>query len=108
MELKKITAVIRTHQLEAVEMRLRELGLKGMTVDRVKGYGEYKQFFSPNWFSDRSRIEIFAAKEEVDSIVAAIIETAHTGLEGDGFVAVLPVERMYRIKTKAEAMPSEI
>ncbi len=108
MELKKITAILRHFGLEDVEMRLRKLGVKGITVSRVKGYGEHKEFFTHDWLSTQARIEIFAVEEEVEAIVAAILESAHTGLPGDGFVAVLPVEKLFRIKTGSEALPTEI
>ncbi len=88
--------------------RLQELGVKGLTVSRVKGYGQHKEYFTRDWLSDQARIEVFAAKDEVDAIVRAILESAHTGMAGDGLVAVLPVEKIFRIRTKAEALPSEI
>ncbi|MFZ0932082.1 MAG: P-II family nitrogen regulator [Syntrophobacteraceae bacterium] len=108
MEIKKIIAIIRNLVLKDVEKHLRELGVKGITVSRVKGHGEHKEYLTRNWLSEQSRIEIFASKDKIDAIVAAILESAHTGLKGDGLIAVLPVERIFRIKTKAEALPSEI
>ena len=108
MEFKKITAIFRIYLLESVEKRLRELGVKGITVSRVKGYGEYKQFFTGDCLSEEARIEIFAMEDEVDAIVRAILESAHTGAAGDGFVAVLPVEKIFRIKSGSEALPTEI
>lgn len=108
MEVKQITAVVRNYLLEDIEKRLRELGVKGISVSHVRGYGEYKQFFTSDSLSAEARIEIFALKEEVDAIVGAILESARTGTPGDGFVAVLPVEKIYRIKSGSEALPTEI
>ncbi len=108
MELKKITAIFRSHLLEVVERRLRELGVKGISVSQVKGYGEYKQFYTKDGLSEEARIEIFTTKDEVDAIVRAILESAHTGLAGDGFVAVIPVEKIFRIKSGFEALSAEI
>ena len=102
MEFRKINAIIRSTVLEKVEARLhQEIGVKGITVSRVKGYGEYANFFTRDWLTTNARIEIFAAKNDVDSIVAAIMESAHTGFAGDGFAAVLPVESIFLIKTKS-------
>lgn len=102
MELKKITAIIRNTALEKVEAQLhRKVGVRGITVSRVKGYGEYANFFTREWLSTKAKIEIFAAKDDVDSIVAAIMESAHTGLAGDGLVAVLPVESILLIRTQS-------
>lgn len=101
MELKKIVAIVQTHVLENVEGRLVDMGVKGISVSRVKGYGEYANFLNPDWFVTHARIEIFTEKSRVDEIVAAILEIAHTGASGDGIVAVLPVEKLYRIRTKS-------
>lgn len=109
MQLKKITAIVRNEVLEGVEARLRDLGIKGISVTHIKGYGEHVNFFAGNWLcGDHSRIEIFASGDEVDAIASAIMESAHTGLAGDGMIAVLPVEKILRIKTRAEALPSEV
>ncbi len=108
MEFKKITAIVRDYLLEDVEKRLREIGVKGITVSHIRGYGEYKQYFTKDGLSEQSRIEVFATKEEVDAIVRAILESAHTGMAGDGLVAIFPVEKIFRIKSGAEALPTEI
>jgi nitrogen regulatory protein P-II 1 len=108
MEIKKIVAIVRTYRLDDVEKRLRQVGVKGITVSQVKGYGEYKQFFTKDGLSEEARIEVFALKDDVDAIVKAIMESAHTGTAGDGLVAVLPVERIFRIRSRSEALPTEI
>lgn len=108
MEYKKIIAIVRRYLVDDVEKRLRRIGVKGMTVTRIRGYGEYKQYFTEDGLSEQSRIEIFARKDEVDAIVGAILESAHTGAAGDGLVVILPVEKIYRIRSGAEALPTEI
>ena len=55
-----------------------------------------------------ARVEVFCELGRVEKIVATIMEAASTGLAGDGIVAVLPVERVFRIRTKTLAAPSEI
>ena len=100
MEFRKINAIIRSSVLEKVERRLQQIGIKGITVSRVKGYGEYANFFTRDWLTTKARIEIFAARDDVDSIVGAITESAHTGFAGDGFVAVLPLESIFLIRTQ--------
>jgi nitrogen regulatory protein P-II 1 len=54
------------------------------------------------------KIEIFTSEPRVEAVVETILDAAHLGLSGDGMVAVLPVEKLYRIRSKAEADPSEI
>lgn len=107
MELKKIVAIVRSSVLESVEKRLRESGVKGISVSPIKGYGEYANLYKADRMVTNVKIEIFTELSAVDAIVTAIMETAHLGIEGDGFVAVLPVEKLYRIRTKAEIEPHE-
>ncbi len=102
MEYKKINAIIRKAALEEVENQLKEIGVKGISVSTIKGYGEYANFFSHKWYVEHARIEIFAGKDYVMKIVSTIIEASHTGTKGDGIVAILPVEKLYHIRTKSE------
>ena len=108
MELKQIVAIIRNQSLEKVEGRLVDMQVKGISVSRVKGYGEYANFFNPDWMVAHTRIEIFAEASRVDEIIAAIMDVAHTGMEGDGIIAEIPVQRLFRIRNKSEAKPEEI
>jgi nitrogen regulatory protein P-II 1 len=108
MELKKIIAIIRSGLLRDVEERLKKIGVRGLTVTRVKGYGEDKAIWAQDWLGEHARIEIFADKIKADAIAAAIMEVAHTGAPGDGIICVLPVEKIFRIRTKFEVKPDEI
>ncbi|MHC1698682.1 MAG: P-II family nitrogen regulator [Geobacteraceae bacterium] len=108
MQLKKIVAIIRNRFLVEVEGRLVEMRVKGISVTKVKGYGEYTNFFNPNWLVTHSQIEIFTEEARVDEIAAAIMEVANTGQEGDGILAVIPVSKLYRIRTKSEITPEEL
>jgi nitrogen regulatory protein P-II 1 len=107
METRQVVAFIRREKLEDVERRLRELGIKRINVCKVKGYGEYHDFFARDWMVDEVRVDVFARQEYVEEIVQAILETAHTGLPGDGVVAVIPVEKFYLIRTRKEATREE-
>ncbi len=108
MELKKIVAIIRSAELQKVEGRLVDMRVRGISVTKVKGFGEYANFFNPDWMVTHSRIEIFTEAARVDEIASAIMDVAHTGMEGDGIVAVLPVEKLYRVRTKSEITPEEL
>ena len=108
MELRKVTAIIRTEVLEKVEKRLRGMGVKGISVTRVKGYGEYANFFSRDWLVTHARIEIFSEKGKAEKAAAVIMEAAHSGVPGDGIVVILPVEKIFRIRSQSEANPDEI
>ncbi len=108
MKYRKVTAIIRRDRLEKVEHKLQQIGVQGISVTRVKGYGEYADFYARDWMTSYARIEIFTTAEKVDGIAEAIMDAAHVGLSGDGIVAVLPVEKLYRIRTKSEATTEQI
>ncbi len=102
MDYRKISAIIRRDVLEKVEEKLQKTGVPGISVTKVMGYGEYADFYSRDWMVSHVQIEIFTTKSRADTLVQAIIETAHLGLKGDGIIAVLPVEQLYRIRTRTE------
>lgn len=105
MELNAVIAIIRRDMLEDVERSLQELGVKGVSVSKVKGYGEYPNFFTRDWMVDSVRLEIFTRKDKVDEITAAIMKAAHTGSPGDGIIVVYPVAKYFNIRLRSEATP---
>jgi nitrogen regulatory protein P-II 1 len=99
-EFCKITAIIRPDYLEKVEAALKALGVPGISVTKVKGYGEYADFYRSDWMCTHVRLEIFTGQQQAEQIAVAIVEAAHTGMVGDGLVAVLPVSSVYHIRTR--------
>ena len=107
--MKKIEAIIKPHKLDDVKDGLTEIGIKGMTVTEVKGYGrqkghteiyrgaEYVVDFLP-----QVKIEIVVPADVADQVVDKIRETANTGKIGDGKIFVLPIERIVRVRTGEE------
>ena len=105
--MKKIEAIIKPFKLEEVKDALSEIGIEGMTVSEVKGFGrqkghteiyrgsEYKVDFLP-----KIKIEIVLPDARVESAVAAIVSSAKTGKIGDGKVFVSDVEEIIRIRTE--------
>ncbi len=105
--MKKLEAIIKPFKLEEVKEALAELGVEGMTVTEVKGFGrqkghteiyrgsEYTVDFLP-----KVKIEIVLADEIADRAVSTIVNAAKTGKIGDGKVFVLPVEHAVRIRTE--------
>ncbi len=100
MDFNKVTAIVRTECLEEVERALQALGVPGITVTRVKGYGEHANFLRSDWCCTHARLEVYAERAYIDGLVEAILDKAHTGLPGDGIVTVIPVERLVRIREK--------
>jgi nitrogen regulatory protein P-II 1 len=105
--MKKIEAIIKPFKLEEVKEALAEIGVDGMTVTEVKGFGrqkghteiyrgsEYTVDFLP-----KIKLEIITADTLAESTVAAIIKAGKTGKIGDGKIFVLPVDSVVRIRTE--------
>ena len=105
--MKKVEAIIKPFKLEEVKDALGDIGIEGMTVSEVKGFGrqkghteiyrgsEYTVDFLP-----KIKIELVVADSQVEAAVAAIVKTAKTGKIGDGKVFVSPVENAIRIRTE--------
>jgi nitrogen regulatory protein P-II 1 len=85
---KRVTAIIRTDVVDEIETRLRRLGVRGITVTRVEGYGE----------SSHLQIDIFTDEDHAQAIVDTILSTARGGAAGDGIVAVSPVDTFHRVR----------
>ena len=108
MELRLVVAIVRTNALESVEERLREMGVRGLTVTRAKGFGAHANLFSRDWLVDQVKIEIYVEQDRAESIAAAILDTAHSGSPGDGIVAILPVEKVFSVSTRREDAPNRV
>jgi nitrogen regulatory protein P-II 2 len=104
--MKLITAIIKPFKLDEVRAALSDLGISGMTVTEVKGFGrqrghtelyrgaEYVVDFVP-----KARIEIAVRSEVVDQVIDAIVKAAKTGKVGDGKIFISEVQRVIRIRT---------
>jgi nitrogen regulatory protein P-II 1 len=104
--MKKIEAIIKPFKVEEVKAALSEIGIEGLTVTEVKGFGrqkghteiyrgsEYTVDFLP-----KIKLEVILRDDAVEGAVNAIVESAKTGKIGDGKVFVLPVENTIRIRT---------
>lgn len=108
--MKKIEAVIKPFRLEDVRQALNDIGVQGMTVCEVKGFGrqkghteiyrgsEYTVDFLP-----KIKLELVLPDDQVDGATEAIVKAAKTGKIGDGKVFVMPVEEAVRIRTGEQA-----
>ena len=107
--MKKVEAIIKPFKLDDVKEKLTEIGVKGMTVTEVKGFGrqkghteiyrgaEYVVDFIP-----KVKIEVIVSDGQVDDVVEAICESAKTGKIGDGKIFIIPIENAIRIRTKEQ------
>jgi len=104
--MKLVTAIIKPFKLDEVRSALSELGVSGMTVTEVKGFGrqrghtelyrgaEYVVDFVP-----KTRIEIAVRSDLLEQVIDAIVKAARTGKVGDGKIFVTEIERVVRIRT---------
>ena len=107
--MKLVTAIVKPHKVEEVKDALQELGIEGLTLSEVRGYGrqrghtevyrgaEYQVEFVP-----KARLDVLVAEARVDEVIDTIVTSARTGQVGDGKVWVSPVERIVRIRTGEE------
>ncbi|EMS77958.1 P-II family nitrogen regulator [Desulfotignum phosphitoxidans] len=104
--MKKIEAVIKPFKLEALKEAMAKIGVQGMTISEVKGFGrqkghkevyrgaEYQVDFVP-----KVKVEIIVNEALVDTVVKSIIQSVKTGNIGDGKIFVLPLNEVCRIRT---------
>ena len=104
--MKKVEAIVRPHLLDAVKTALQDVGIVGMTVSEVKGFGrqkghtetyrgsEYKVDFLP-----KVKIEVVLPDEVVEKAIEAVLSTAKTGKFGDGKIFIYPLDGAVRIRT---------
>ncbi len=104
--MKKVEAIIKPFKLDEVKEALSGIGVEGLTVTEVKGFGrqkghteiyrgaEYVVDFLP-----KIKLEIVVTEDAVDKVIEAIVEAANTGKIGDGKIFVLPLEEAIRIRT---------
>ena len=107
--MKMVTAIVKPFKLDEVREALSAIGVQGITVTEVKGFGrqkghtelyrgaEYVVDFLP-----KVKIEVVLADEQVDAAIEAIVNAAKTGKIGDGKIFVMPVEQAIRIRTGEE------
>ncbi|MBT3504646.1 MAG: P-II family nitrogen regulator [Piscirickettsiaceae bacterium] len=107
--MKKIEAIIKPFKLDDVREALSDIGVTGLTVSEVKGFGrqkghtelyrgaEYVVDFLP-----KIKLEIVLAEDQVEACIESITKAAHTGRIGDGKIFVTPIEQVIRIRTGEE------
>ena len=104
--MKKIEAIIKPFKLDDVKEALNGIGIKGMTISEVKGYGRQKGhkeiYRGAEYIVDfipKVKMEIIVDASLVDEVIETIIQAAKTGKIGDGKIFVLPVDEVIRVRT---------
>lgn len=96
----RITAIIRREAVAKLAKNLKEIGVSGMTITKVEGFGHHSDLYSISKMAPSARIEIYAARGKAGEIREVIMAIAHTGRSGDGIVAIEPVDELYRVQTR--------
>jgi nitrogen regulatory protein P-II 1 len=106
VSVKKIEAIIKPYRLDDVKDALGEVGVQGLTVSEVRGFGrqrghkevyrgaEYQVDFVP-----KLKLEIVTTDEQAERVIEALVQAARTGTIGDGKIFVYPLEQVVRIRT---------
>lgn len=104
--MKKIEAIVKPFKLDDVKEALNEIGIQGMTISEVKGYGRqkgHKEIYRGAEyvvdFIPKVKIEIIVDSERADQVVEAIEKAANTGKIGDGKIFVFSIEEVVRVRT---------
>lgn len=104
--MKLITAILKPIKVEEVKAALQAIGVSGMTVSEVSGFGRqggHTEVYRGAQYTvnliPKIKLEVVVNDEEVEAIVGTIVKTAHTGTIGDGKVWVTPVEDIVRVRT---------
>ena len=104
--MKKVEAIIKPFKLDDVKEALNEIGIQGMTITEVKGYGRqkgHKEIYRGAEyvvdFIPKIKIEIVVDAEMIEKVTTTIREAANTGKLGDGKIFVVPVEQAIRVRT---------
>ncbi|MCP4021791.1 MAG: P-II family nitrogen regulator [Desulfobacteraceae bacterium] len=104
--MKKIEAIIKPFKLDDVKEALSEIGIYGMTVTEVNGYGRqkgHKEIYRGAEyvvdFVPKIKVEIVVSDQRLEEAVQAVLDAANTGKIGDGKIFILPVEQVIRVRT---------
>ena len=106
---RMVVAVLPPEKLAHVQKALQDIHVGGLSVTRGKGYGEYRDYFAPGWLEDHARLEILLDRGGA----RPADRRRHPGQRehrhaGDGIVAVVPLENVWRVRSRALADPDEL
>ena len=102
MKYRKVTAIIPQISLEQVEEELLAINIPGMTVSKAHGMGDYRNYYTNDYMSNCSRLEVFIEADKAKLVAKTIARTVHQGMSSDGVIAILPVEEFMHIKDYTE------
>lgn len=108
MAINLVFAIVRESQVRTVVSKLYENNIPGVSISLARGYGEYANVYSHDITEENMRVEVFVAEKYAEQVVKIIMQAAHTGLQGDGIVAVLPVTSVYQTRDFTQLKDSQL
>lgn len=105
MSYKYVVAVVRPDVIAPLEARLAQIGVGGITLTRVKGFGETKSFFAGDGVTEHTKLEVFVEESELEAVLAVLRETAFPGVPGAGVAAVMPVDTFEHLRVVGSSPP---
>lgn len=108
MAFVKVKAILRTTCVDRVEKALCDIHVPGVSVTRVKGYGDYANFFARDLMDEHARFEVFVPAERGEEVARTMMAAGHSGSPGDGIVAIEPVTKLYKVRKGEEATAEDL
>lgn len=97
--MKKVECIIQSHKLKELSEALKFIGIGGVTVSEVKGFGNERARPENYLFLPKTKVEIYVNDDQTSEVEEVIVSTCRTGNLGDGKIAVLPVDEVIRVRT---------
>ena len=108
MNIKYVVAIVYSDNLERLHAALNSIRIGGVTLTKVKGYGEYKNLYTEDWLVEHTKVEVFAEESKADLLVKVLLDMSRSEPPGAGIVAVMPVERFFHLRTGTETLPGGV
>lgn len=106
MEIKRITAIVPEELIDSFERCLRKCGVPGMTIDKVRGFGEHANYFSSDFLRSNIRVVVYVSEQRAAAVIDALKEFALEEHTPSGILAVESVERLVNLNS-GEDMDAE-
>lgn len=106
MNFKFVVAIVRPEDMKPLREKLRIVGVEGITLTKVKGFGEYRNYFAEDLLSEHVKVEIFAEDSKVQVLLGALLELGENDIPGAGIAAVIPVDKFLHLRTGTDRLPA--
>lgn len=97
--MRKIECVVQSNKLTELAEALRIIGIGGVTISEVKGFGNERTRPENYLFLPKTKVEVYVNDDQVNEVVSAVISTCRTGHLGDGKIAIFPLDEVIRVRT---------